>query len=114
MRFFHYANCIPTQLPDPPSPELLSTLDEEQREKVFSSWEKDCETTMDKNHECLRNALPRIKLCAFLHGLLDPYAGEQHYTWCPFPAWKNREWAGEWSKAATSDHSPAPKQNPIS
>lgn len=91
MRWKPYTDCIPVQIPEPPSPEYLGSLSIPEREEVFSGWEQSAENALETNRRNFKNAMPRIKLCAFLHGLSYPYnrnAWDRHYTWCPSPCWK--------------------------
>ena len=94
------ADVYPVLYPPLPTPPTGAGADEV--ESIFNAWTQDWERVRKANSDNFERALPRIKLCALLHGmtlsssgrnLLDEEEGflAHHYTWCPSSEWRNAD-----------------------
>lgn len=86
-----YLPIEPPKLPQAPSREA-SEEETIHFKKRFESFEDSFYETMKENNKRFEVAMGRIGLCAFLHGMSDPFAQdisarERHYKWCPQDAW---------------------------
>lgn len=94
------ADVYPVRYPSLPTPPTGAGANE--IKGIFNLWTREWERVRKANSDNFERALPRIKLCALLHGmtfsspgrnLRDEEAGflPRHYTWCPASEWWNAD-----------------------
>lgn len=86
-------------VPYPTLPELNFNIDKPSAKEIqnyreaFEAYEKKCAATKVEIDARFEMGLERIKLCAFLHGAMNPLGGipisaMKHFKWCPHEEWQ--------------------------
>lgn len=78
-------------LSKPQLPTIVELKTSGNPKQLMEDWEKEFNRIQDLNDQRFEKSLKRIKLCAFIRGLTNPFVGRinhnHHYSWCPAKYW---------------------------